>query len=151
MIGSVLGIVLDDENGHRFPELTFGKSFDNPPQCQIVIRHVGSWCRASRLGTRSMVIWQSHDDQAGKFSLLFAFGKFRQEAIGSQHIRIVEVITAKQRIKMTFQGFDCRGSWSRKGGPVADEFAITAIGDPFFGCPIPEIATKRSSDFQRPF
>ena len=151
VVGSVLGIILDDENGHRFPELTFGKPFDNPPQCQIIIRDVGGWRGTSRLGTRRVVIWQSHDNQSGKFPLLFEFGKFRQEAIGSQNIRIVEVITAKQRIKMTFQGFDCRGSWIGKGGPVADEFAVTAISDPLFGCPIPEIATKWSSNFQRPF
>src|SRR5262245_11137276 len=65
MIRSILGIVLDDENRKRRPDLAAGDRFHNLADRDIVRRDLRLWRERSRGGALRVVLAERHEHEVG--------------------------------------------------------------------------------------
>ena len=65
VVGAVLGVVLDHEDGHLLPEPALAQPLDHPAERQVVVGEVGRRGRLAGRRARGVVVGQPQDDQAG--------------------------------------------------------------------------------------
>ena len=68
MVEAILGVILNHEDQRLRPETGFRDSFDNPRQCEVVVRNHGSGRRCAGFGSICMIGVQSHDCEFRKLS-----------------------------------------------------------------------------------
>ena len=61
VIGSVLGVVFDNEEGGLGPEFREAHGFDKPAQGQVVVGHQGRRGELAGGGPLGVVVWQPQD------------------------------------------------------------------------------------------
>src|SRR6185437_3263574 len=144
MIGTILSVVLDHENSRVLPELALADGLDNTAQGEIIISHLSARCRRTDLGSRGVIVRQTHDNQARKTAVALEPLQLLDEAIGTLLIEIIQIPSAIHRIEMTFERLDARL------GRIADflaflhPFTVTAITDAGLDAAIPQVAAGRT-------
>src|SRR5579872_4404784 len=68
MVGAVLRIVFENEDGCVIPVRTMGDGIDHAAYSQVVIRYRGCWCRVVGLGAAGVVITQAQQNILRKLS-----------------------------------------------------------------------------------
>src|SRR5579871_4045589 len=108
VVGAVLGVVFEHEDGGIVPVRTVEDGIDNAAQGEVVVGDVGRRPGPVGASTASVVVGQIEQDEAGHFEL-GAFiglaganvgGKFVEEFVGAKLVGIVGVEVGIERIVM---------------------------------------------------
>src|SRR5438132_2679623 len=109
VIGAILSIVFEDENGCVIPVSAVRDRFDYAAHRKIVVGQGSSWPGLAGSGTASMIIRQIEQYELRQFgSLPFCFGtdeacEFVEEFVGAKLIRIFSVEVGEARIEVIAQ------------------------------------------------
>src|ERR1019366_1787387 len=98
VVGTVLGIVFQDENCRAGPKARLGDTFHQLADGVIVIGGGGKGGDLARGGPRCVVVAQAHHDQARHMAGLLIFRQFIEKNLGAIHVGIVEVEAAVERV-----------------------------------------------------
>jgi len=118
VVGAILRVVFDHEDGGVIPIRAVGDGIDNPPKREIII---GDGCGRRRLpfcGAESVIIGKIEQDECGQLrsaSLLSRadeLGKVVEKFIGAELVGILNVEVGKVGINVAAQRSQ---SWSRAG------------------------------------
>ena len=142
VIGTVLRVVLDDEDRCFSPELRMGQRFDEHPERQIVVRHGGDGRPLVGSRARSMIVGQPHDLQPRHVALLFKALQLRDKPLDALHIEIVRVKAAIPGIEMPFEGLHLGSARVGNFLSVGDELAVAAIAHARLARAVPQITAR---------
>ncbi len=82
MVGAVLGVVFDHEDGHLGPVLAVGDGLDDLAQRQVVAGHAGPRRERSRPGAGRVVFAQAHHREPGQVVVFLVFAELADVGIG---------------------------------------------------------------------
>src|SRR6266571_1358740 len=108
VIGPILRVVLQHEDHRVLPEGTLRQRLDDPPQCEIVVRHVRSrrWLAGSRTGR--VIIRQVKYLQRWQLPRSHEFMKLSDPEVGARLIGYVEVPSRVRGVDVAEEsGFGC--------------------------------------------
>ena len=82
MIGAVLGVVLDHEDGHLGPVFAVGDRLDDLAERHVVAGHAGPRRERAGAGAGGVVFTQAHHREPGQVVILLEFAELADEGVG---------------------------------------------------------------------
>ena len=95
VIGAVLRVVFQDEDGRRRPEGRTTEGLDNASKRQVVVGHVGAWRGRAGPGARGVIVGQPHDHQRRHGSFGYEALQLAKKDVGSFLIGDVEIVAGE--------------------------------------------------------
>src|ERR1035438_1569243 len=98
VVGTVLGVVFEDENGRIGPKARFRDALDQLADGVVVIGGGGERGDLAGGGAGSVVVGEAHYNQARHIAGLLIFGELVEEDLGPLDVGIAEVEAAVERV-----------------------------------------------------
>ena len=145
VIGAVLRVVFQDEDGRRRPEGRTTEGLDNASKRQVVVGHVGAWRGRAGPGARGVIVGQPHDHQRRHGSFGHEALQLAEKDVGSFLVGDVEIITGEFATgvggKEWFVSLVAGGHLCTCFDIVGNhELAVVAEGDAFALGQVPQVA-----------
>ncbi len=108
VIGPILRVILEYEDGGLRPELGMADALDDPTQRQIVIGNTSTWRSLAQAHAIGMIARQSNHLQPRHVTFTLESLEFFQEAIRPFHVPVIQVEAAIHLVNMAAQGLHAR-------------------------------------------
>ncbi len=149
VIGAVLCVVLDDENGGFRPVAAMRDAVHDLADGKIVVGHHGDRRESSRGRAGRVVFWQAHHHEVGQapgglrtVEVALVLIEFTEEFGGV--VRVTHAGELELRRDVAEQAADAeRRFHGGSGAGTGRVLAVTAICEAFLLCQIPEMASAR--------
>ena len=142
VVRSILRVILYDKDGCLGPELRTADRFDQPAQCQVIIRHIGRWRRLAGCRALRVIVRKPQDLQARHLALGFKTFQLGNETVRAFLVRITESESAIPFIDVALQSFHPRDAGLLLGAVFVNKFSVTAITHFGLARAVPNISAR---------